>query len=286
MKTIIISDIQGNSKSVIPYGLRFGKHTGTEVEIVHAIDPRTAKGASSPYANSQQITPGAMLSHEEIMKRERSNAQMALEKFISSEGSRLNYPLKIDMQIREGSVDKMMNEISRSYPGSLVIVTNEPSNSMVEDLDEMLEVTGQIELPTLFISPEYSFSEPKNAMMVTDFKHTDYESLKEMIQWLVPFHPNIHAYGLAGAKEHLDMDMESGAWKKMVNAFVEPPMIVEASVIDYGATLEVLLESLKRNGAELLMIPRYMLKASSGSPFSKKSFKELLGEVNLPVALF
>lgn len=286
MKTIILSDIQGESKSIIPYGLRFGKHTGTEVEIVHAIDPRTAQGASSPYANSQQITPGAMLSHEEIMKREKNKAQMALEKFISGEGSRLNYPLKIDLKIQEGSVEAMMSKISGSYPGSMVIVSNEPSNSMVEDLDEMLEVTGQIKLPTLFISPEYPFSEPKNTMMVTDFKQTDYESLKEMIQWLVPFHPNIHAYGLAGSKEHLDMDMESGAWKKMVNTFVDPPMIVEAGVIDFGESLDVLLESLKRNGAEMLLIPRYMLKAAAGSPLSKKSFKKILGEVNLPVALF
>ena len=286
MKTIILSDIQGKSKSVIPYGLRFGKHTGTEVEIVHAIDPRTAQGVSSPYANSQQITPGATLSHEEIMRRERSKAQMALEKFISSEGSRLNYPLKIDMKIKDGSVEEMMSEITSTYPGSIVIASNNPSNSVVEDMDEMLEIARSIELPTLFISPEYPFSVPKNTMLLTDFKHTDYETLKEMIHWLVPFHPNIHAYGLAGSKEHLDMDMESGAWKKMVNAFVDPPMIVEASVIDYGATLDVLLDSLNRNGAEMLLIPRYLLKASAGSPFSKKSFKKVLREVNIPVALF
>jgi len=211
---------------------------------------------------------------------------MALEKFISSEGSRLNYPLKIDMKIKDGSVEEMMSEITSTYPGSIVIASNNPSNSVVEDMDEMLEIARSIELPTLFISPEYPFSVPKNTMLLTDFKHTDYETLKEMIQWLVPFHPNIHAYGLAGSKEHLDMDMESGAWKKMVNAFVDPPMIVEASVIDYGATLDVLLDSLNRNGAEMLLIPRYLLKASAGSPFSKKSFKKVLREVNIPVALF
>lgn len=286
MKTIILSDILGNTESIIPYGLRFGKHTGTKVEIAHAIDPRTAQGASSPYANSQSITPGETLSHENIMQREKNRAQMALQKLVSGEGSRLNYPLKIDMEIREGSVGKMMKEMSRTYPGSIVIASNEPSNSMIENMDEMLEITGNLDLPTLFIPPEYPFSEPKNAMLLTDFRHTDYENLKEIIQWLLPFHVNIHAFGLAGSAEHLDMDMESAAWKKMVNTFLDPPMSLDTNVIDNGGQIEVLQDYMERNGADLLLVPRYMIKETAGSPLSKKGFKKLMGEMKRPVAIF
>jgi hypothetical protein len=150
----------------------------------------------------------------------------------------------------------------------------------------MLEITGNMGLPTLFIPPDYKFTEPKAAMLLTDFKHTDYESFKEMIEWLIPFHSNVHAFGLAGSTEHLDMDMESAAWKKMVNTFIDHPMSIETNVIDDGQPLEEFVEYIERNGADFLLIPRFILKGTDRSPVTKKSIKKMMKMLDLPVALF
>jgi hypothetical protein len=75
---------------------------------------------------------------------------------------------------------------------------------------EMLEISGNLGLPTLFIPPGLVFAGLRNAMLVTDYTCTQKESFREMIQWLVPFHSNIHAFGFAGSTGHLDMYMESG----------------------------------------------------------------------------
>lgn len=56
MKTIIISDIEGKSESIIPYGLHIRKHTRSEADILHIIDPRKQQGTGSSYADSKSIT--------------------------------------------------------------------------------------------------------------------------------------------------------------------------------------------------------------------------------------
>ncbi len=93
---MIISDIEGKADSIIPYGLRLGKHTETEVDIIHIIDPRNKQGATSPFADSKSITPGRVMPHDYILAREQNRASKAIEKLLSGEASRLNYPLKID----------------------------------------------------------------------------------------------------------------------------------------------------------------------------------------------
>lgn len=66
-----------------------------ELDIVHAIDSRSYHRMLSSYADSQTITPGNKLSHDEIMRREKKSAQKALDKMLSKEASKLNYPLKM-----------------------------------------------------------------------------------------------------------------------------------------------------------------------------------------------
>ncbi len=285
MKTIILSDIQGNRESIIPYGLRFGKHTGTEVEIVHTVDPRAEQATSSPYANSQHISPGEMLSHDNIIQREKYKAQMALQKLVSGEGSRLNYPLKIELKISEGSPGSLIRKLAGASPDSILLATSEPEGSMVENLDELLEITEPVELPVLFVPPEYPFSEPKNTMLMTDFKQTDYQGLNSMIRWLVPFHSNIHAFTLAGSTGHLQEDLEGAAWKKTANTFLDPPMKLDTTVLDYGDPMEKLVHYMKLNGSDLLMVERTLLKGRAGSRFSKKRLKRLMTRINHPVAL-
>jgi hypothetical protein len=57
-RIVLISDISGESESIIPWGLNLGKHTGSEVDILHIIDPRDKQGVESPVSDSQSITPG------------------------------------------------------------------------------------------------------------------------------------------------------------------------------------------------------------------------------------
>jgi hypothetical protein len=95
MKTIILSDINNSAKSIIPYGLRLARELESEVDLLHVIDPRTHTGAYSSLSDSQSISPGETLSHAETIQHAKNRVSIKLDKLLSAEGSRLNYPLKL-----------------------------------------------------------------------------------------------------------------------------------------------------------------------------------------------
>jgi hypothetical protein len=81
------------------------------------------------------------------------------------------------------------------------------------------------------------------------------------------------------------MYMESGIRKKMADTFIDPPMALETDVVDFGQPMGEFVEYLEHIGADLLLIPKNMLKGTSRSPFRRKSFKLLTEILDIPVAL-
>lgn len=75
MKIVIVSDIRGSSESIIPYGLNLAKRLETEVEIIHVIDSRVIQGVPSRYADSQSIAAGNKQTVNEIIQKEKINAE-------------------------------------------------------------------------------------------------------------------------------------------------------------------------------------------------------------------
>ncbi len=126
MKTIIISDINGKSESIIPYGLTLAKMLESEVDVIHAIDSRLHQGEYSSLSDSQSITPGKTFSHEEIMQREKDKVQIQLDKLLSSEASRLNYPIKINTLVEKDSIINSISSKIKEEPSSIFVISIEP----------------------------------------------------------------------------------------------------------------------------------------------------------------
>ena len=187
MKTIIISDIEGKSESIIPYGLHIGKHTRSEVDILHIIDPRKKQGPSSSYANSKSITPGDVLSPKDVQLREKNRVSLALHRLLSAEASRLDYPLKIDVRIETDSVEKGIRSITRESPGCILIHSLKPSNSMVSDLEEMLSIVRDLDSLVLIVPPKLKFTKPEKVTVLTDFTEESQESISSVFDWLALF---------------------------------------------------------------------------------------------------
>ena len=86
MRIIIISDVKGQTQSIIPYGLDLAKYLESEVEIFHLVDSRIQQGVSSVYGDSHSITPGKKLSHPEIIEREKQQIEKELDQMLSQRG--------------------------------------------------------------------------------------------------------------------------------------------------------------------------------------------------------
>jgi len=286
MKIIIISDIQGQAKSIIPYGLRMARANEVTVDILHSIDPRKTQGTSSPYADSQSITPGAKLSHEKIIQRDMHQARLAIEKYISGEGSRLNYPLKINLVIESETLENSIKTITDRNPGSMIMASLNPANSMVENLDELLSLVINLNIPAFFIPPGYPFKEPRSCMLYTDFNHRSYDPLSKITPWLTTFDPTIHAFGMAGKNDRTSAIEISSIWKREALSHIGPPMNLKTTIISDGDPYQQFVDYIRRNNTELILMPRQMFEKGSGFRFSPGLFEKARKEIALPTAIY
>lgn len=286
MKTIIISDIEGKSESIIPYGLHIGKHTRSEVDILHIIDPRKKQGPSSSYANSKSITPGDVLSPKDVQLREKNRVSLALHRLLSAEASRLDYPLKIDVRIETDSVEKGIRSITRESPGCILIHSLKPSNSMVSDLEEMLSIVRDLDSLVLIVPPKLKFTKPEKVTVLTDFAGESQESISTVFDWLALFDPLINALGVTKMKHFVDMEMKSATWKQVVEKHMNAPKNIKTTVITGGDRNETLLNYVRRNEPDMVLLPRLTLKPKVKQILSGNNTKQLIMALNRPVVLY
>jgi len=286
MKTIIISDIEGHKGSILPYALRWARAHESEADIVHTIDPRKHQGTSSSLSDSQSITPGDKLSHERILQREKNSAGLALQKFISGEGSRLNYPLKINVLIEEGTLKEAIAELENKYPGSVFLASTDPVNSMVDGLDELLETTRSLRSLVLFIPPDHPYKAPKKAMMFTDFNTGALPAFEAVDQWLRPFDVKIHAFGLSNGMDQLDMEMRSAAWLKIIKENTDLSADLATNVVEGREDLEDAFGILVESGADVGFFPGQIMEGDKKKPVPSRKLQALLESTEIPVAIY
>lgn len=286
MKTFIISDIDSHSESIIPYGLNMGKYTETEVEILHIIDPRKKQGVSSPYADSRTVSPGNKLSHKRILQREENKASFALEKLLSAEASRLNYPLKINVEVKSDGVEKGISSAVDTDPEPLLVASLDPVNSMITSLDELITIVGKVDSPGLFVPPAYKFRQPGNILIFTDFDDAAYEHLRDVMKWLHPFSPMINALGMAKKKDFMDMELKSSAWKKVVEKFLEPTLTLKTTIINKDGEKDPLLDYIQRNDPELVLLPKRLLASGLKKIIKPGKQGKILKSFGKPVMIY
>ncbi|MFW6248829.1 MAG: hypothetical protein ACOC4J_03565 [Bacteroidota bacterium] len=187
MKTIIASDLDKDKKSIIPYGLNIGKHTETRVEILHFVDPTLVQGTYSPFSDSQSVTPGEKLSHEEILKRNKDQKERDLDKLLSKEASRLNFPLRYHATVEIKETEEGLSETLEGDEDSLIVTGTEPSETFLKNLHGLLNFMYEKNNLLLVIPQGTDFVKPDRATLITNFLSDDTPQLEKVISWIQSF---------------------------------------------------------------------------------------------------
>jgi len=286
MKTIIISDIGGKDKSIIPYGLNMGKHNETEVMIHHIIDPRMHQGTTTPYADSQSVTPGKKLSHEEIFEREKGFARKQLDKLLSAEASRLNYPLKYDTSVEVESLDLKLRKILSHDKEDLCVASLVPDNSMVSELGELLEITLKTEVPLLLVPPGHTFGEPAEVALVTDYSMGSYEPVKQALNWFDAFPITVKAFDIAADVELKEKENKRELWEHELNNFIPAFVMLNTRILIGRKNKENMMEQIRKSNASVALLPREIFKAQGIRLKKRADRKEFLLALEMPVIIY
>ncbi|HKJ43191.1 MAG TPA: hypothetical protein VKA27_13935 [Sunxiuqinia sp.] len=217
MKIVIISDVKGQTKSIIPYGLHLAKYLESEVDILHVVDPRIQQGVSSMYGDSQSITPGKKMSHQEIMQREKQEAEKELDDLLSREASRLNYPLKINVIVQEEEIGKGLQEADEKDSEAIFVINKEADHYMFESRKDITTVCKELNGITLLVPPGKEFMKIENVLLPADFEDQDFEGYPKVANFLNQFHPVINAIGEEGQREV----PQANSWLSVVSGVLE-----------------------------------------------------------------
>ncbi len=286
MKTFIISDIGGKDKSIIPFGLHMGKHNETDVMIHHIIDPRMHQGTTTPYADSQSITPGRKLSHEEIFEREKNYAKKQLDKLLSAEASRLDYPLKYDTSVEVESVNLRLQKILSEDKEDLCVASMVPDNSMISDLAELLEIIGKVELPFLLVPPGYDFREPAEIALITDYSEESCEPVKRALAWFDAFPIAIKAFDIAADSQMKTKENQRELWEHEVNSFTTASMMLDTKILLGKKSKDNIMAQIRKSTATLAMFPRDLFKAQGIQLKKSADRKKFLNAPGMPVIIY
>jgi hypothetical protein len=286
MKTIIISDIGGKEKSIIPYGLNMGKHSETKVMIHHIIDPRMHQGTATPYADSQTFTPGEKMSQEEIIDREKSFANKQLEKLLSAEASRLNYPLKYDTSVEVNSVELKLMKILAEDKEDLCVASMVPDNSMISDLGELLQIMEKIELPLLLVPPGYKFIEPSEIALVTDYSKDSFDPIKRALRWFKTFHMTLSVFDIVEDMEVKKKEDLREFWEQGVSSFIPSSMALQTNILIGKKNKGNIEGQIMKSTANLAMVPRELFKKTGIQLKKGTDRKAFLRELKIPVLIY
>ena len=277
MKITIISDIKGEAESIIPYGLHLAKDLDAEVDVIHVLDSRVLQGTTSVYADSQSVTPGTKMSHDEIMQRDKQQITTELNKLLSSEASRLNYPLKINVKVEENTIkNKIIGDLN-SEPSSLLIMNMQADGHNHASQKEIVESSKDFNGMCLLVPPKYGYQKISSILLPTDFTLEEFDSYVNVADFLQTYRPVVNAVGKANGKKQDEIEQ----WKiDLSKVFIDSS--INHKVIESNNFDDDFIEYIEMLEPSLTVIferPQGFLS----SMFKKELFEKVLKKTSFPV---
>lgn len=222
-KVIILSDIRSKGQSILPFGLRLAKHLHAEVDIIHIIDVRKQQGDAGKHGDSKSITPDPKMTFDKIVEREVSEASSIMEKVLSKEASRLNFPLKINKVIKEGRINKEIEESVGNAAQCIVLINQEADDYIFHSRNEIIELIESIDVISLLVPAGIEFKVFKEIVFITDFSNNfGLSSISKTTFLLHKLDPQITAVDVARPKRYLEKELKGNKWSQAFKETVFP----------------------------------------------------------------
>lgn len=254
MKTIILSDISNSADTIIPYGLRLARALESEVDVLHVIDPRKHQGSYSSVSDSQSITPGSTMSHAETIKMEKHRISKEMDQLLSSEGSRLNYPLKINRIIVENNLDEELEQRVSREPECLLVINAEADQEMLENTAEIVRLIKETGVPAMVVPPGQKFTNIGEALLPLNLDQKNFSSMKHLKFLFDHFNLRIDAVGVASEGDYTELELKTVVWKDVAKKYMLPYTSLTTSILEGEDFINTIGNYFRRNKPDLLMM--------------------------------
>lgn len=287
MKTILISDIKGEHESIIPYGMNFAKYSNDKVKVVHVVDPRKHHAVSSAYSDSQSFEVGEKLSPKAIINREIDRARTDLDRLLSSEASRLNYPLRVEVSVTDNSIEKQLEKETQHEDDLLFLTSSKPDGTVIDDLEEFLQITNSYKNYSLLIPPGLEFKKPEKALVLYDFNTKEDQNIFSLLLFLSKYELSLDVVDVCVKKDFIEMQVKSELWKQTaINQFRSRDIWFSTNILEGDNKVKTIVDFAKRNLFDMVIVSRQNPNIINKNVFSTSGVKQLISELNIPILLY
>jgi hypothetical protein len=286
MKNIIISDINTKNKSIIPYALNFAKFIDDKVRIIHPVDPRVHQGIASAYADSQSFEVGDKMTHEDIAEREKHQAWTSLNKLLSKEASKLNFPLRIDTIIEENSIHSLLMDEIGNGQSSCIISSTSFNGTAFYDLAEFLEITNKFNSIALVVPPGHKATTPHKLIVLYNFNSGNDDDIFKMLESLRPIKISVSIADISKQNKYHEMLVKSEAWKQAANNYFGLSNPLTTNILVGEQFTDTAVNYIRRNNYDMVAIPHNIKELTGMSKYPKNKLEELINDLALPVLLY
>ena len=284
MKTIIISDVNSKSDSVIPYGLRLARSLETEADVLHIIDTRVEQGNYSSFSDSQSITPGSTFLTDESINKEKILAEKKLDDLLSSEASRLNYPLKVKRLIEVGSVEEIIAEKAEKNPQAVFVISSEPDGFIFQSAGEILDIIEDTGAISIIVSPGKEFIDYRNVLLPTDFAPEELTAFKEVKFLPENFKLLLDTTAVAIKDNYADLEMKGKAWKKEAEKIMDPATL-KTNTLEGENSFSAIENYMNRNLWDLVLFIQDK-KSSAKRLFEQDDMESFIEIAKIPILIY
>jgi hypothetical protein len=254
MKTIILNDINNSAESIIPYGLKLAVDLESEVDVLHVIDPRFHQGTYSSVSDSQSISPGNTLSHAETIKYEKHRISKEMDKLLSAEGSRLNYPLKINRLMVENSLEEELEHRVTKNPDCLLVLNAHADEDMLENTAEIVRLIKKTGIPAIVVPPGENYRHFGNVLMPLNLDTNNNMSIKNLKFLFKHFNMTVNAVGVASNGNYTELELKAIAWRDVAKEYVLPYSSVKTNILEGKDFIDTINNYFHRNNIDLFMM--------------------------------
>jgi hypothetical protein len=250
------------------------------------IDPRTHQWVLSRMADSQSISAGNNLSHMNILQQKKNTADREPDQLLNKEGSRINFPLKINVSIVTDYQGKSLRSMPRKYPYSILVANSNPTSSTTSSLGKLLSLLKEMKEAVFIVQPGFEFHKPGKAFLLTNFSQDDHLPMKQVYTWLKSFDTLIHACIVIRMELYTDMELNAKMWKQLVTKYLDPSLFLNPSLLKGEDLFGTLLDFTRRNDPDLVILPKDQKPNTGNQLISKKDLIQLFNKLNKPVLLY
>ncbi len=287
MRTIIISDITEDHKSIIPYGLNIGKFAETKVDILHFIDTRQIQGKYSSFADSQSITPGEKLSPEEVLHREKKVTENKLDKLLSKEASRLNYPLRINTIVEIVKKENTLINQIEEHPDHIIISAVNPAKSMFNDIAELFDLVKHLNSTIMIVPSGIDFIKPQTAILITELSqdYDEKERIHKVFKCINFFEPLVYAAAFMNNDSDEETDSKIKTWKQLVKPDIGKYLDDDFELLKKENMIGELQNFIKSKNPDLIILPKSK-KADIGNIIINDNITQFIEKVKKPLLFY